>query len=1586
MTNRSSRFLLQMLESRVLFDAAPFHDQLVGDVPDLITGESATVAPAVVSEVVFVDASVEGYESLLDDLTQQAERALEVHLLRPGSDGVEQMALALEGRHGISALHIISHGDVGELYLGNAVLSSASMAVDYQDELATIGRALNSDGDILLYGCRFASGEEGGAAAQQLALATGADVAASEDLTGDVRQGGDWTFEKVVGDVQTGIALTADFQEQTSMLLIVRQEFFVPLTEQGIYDANEKILNEVAHGAVSTDTNTVIALTAVDDGAVIVFDHHEDGYEADLDNPTQATTEIWGDGDLTNGVAPGYATDVLSAGELIELENVVDITAVPDVTFDFDGGDRFGSDIGLAVTRAGWSIAPGTVLAGTVEVSDTSRWGNTYVSPIGEDTMLNAVYEYVSFFIQAANDGTTVDVDTDADGTVDITTTLARGETLHVDGGVLQGATVDASDIVQVDLITGDRDSSVDSRWYMIRPRSAWSNEYLNPATTTLAGNPGSIVLFNPQATSIDVEIETMTTTTTVTVAAGSTGIHTLPLDAPTSGSLVSSDDVFYAAFAMDTDVPHSAYDWGFSLIPTASLTEMVFSGWAPGSNIAGRNGSPIWVTANSDATLYVDFDGDQSTGALTDPFGNQYDENITLSRLESLQLFDTTDNDQSGMRIYTVDGTDISAAWGIDPLVAEGRAGFLDMGTVVLPFPLPRIDKTGALTTDVNGNGLADPGDVLTWTLTLSNLDINPLTNPTVFDVVPANTTYVPNSTFLDGVPVADDTVGATLNPIDETGILVPDVDPLMSAVIEFQTRLNDWPPIYDCVTNDVIVDSDQGTNGSQTTFCLNTHPLLLDKEIVSIDHASSGTASNFNVTYRFSVHNLDVMDIDNLMLTDDWATQFGANFIRIIPGSVNVTNIDATTAPTANAAYAGGAAESMISGGLLQSNQRFEVTVVVEVDPDADSSVHVLENLVNQATISGEDPSGGPLSDLSDDPLDTTDHDPDSDNEPDDPTAFTLAAIEVEKTAGTVAAATSGTAGNFDVDYSFTVTNTGISSLNNFTLTDDWATQFGSAFIRIVPGSVSVTNIDATTPPGANATYAGGAAENMLDGAGTLASGQSFQLDLTVEVDPDADPVSLVNGLLVNQATVTGNDSSGPIVDLSDDPTDATNVELDTAPDNDGDDPTTVGIPAISSTKSITSFTTASSGTAGNIDVTYDFVITNTGSLDLDNLSLVDDWATRYGGAFVRVVPASVVVTNVDSTTVPGANAAYSGGGAENMLDGSGLLEAGQSFQVRVVVEVDPDSATANFQPDMSLLNQATASGDDPSGGTVSDLTDDPSDATNIDPNSDNDPDDPNRLYFTDLVTVKTLASSDATPDEGDTVTFQIEVTNNGSAQATNVVLTDSLPSGLTATANNGTISQGSYNAATGVWNIGTLINGASATLTLEGTVDVGQGGNTITNNTTAAVSDEDDPSTAGDDLTESVDVNNDAALVTVKTLTSGDATPDEGDTVTFQIEVTNSGSAQATNVSLTDSLPAGLTANANNGNVSQGSYNAATGLWTIGTLDNGASATLTLEGTVDVGQGGNTDHQQHYRRGGGPERSRYHWRRPHRSRRCR
>ena len=325
----------------------------------------------------------------------------------------------------------------------------------------------------------------------------------------------------------------------------------------------------------------------------------------------------------------------------------------------------------------------------------------------------------------------------------------------------------------------------------------------------------------------------------------------------------------------------------------------------------------------------------------------------------------------------------------------------------------------------------------------------------------------------------------------------------------------------------------------------------------------------------------------------------------------------------------------------------------------------------------------------------------------------------------------------------------------------------------------------------------------------------------------------------------------------------------------------------------------------------VSFEIEVTNNGAAQATNVSLTDS------------IPVGFTLTG--NTQSQGA---FAGG-----IWTIGTLNDGATATIELTGTIDADQAGNTIT---NVITAAT--GDQPDPSTVGDDLDE---TVVVD-------------ELANLITVKTLASGTNTPAEGDTVTFEIEVTNDGPNTATNVDLTDLLPGGLTATAGNGAITQGTYDATSGVWSIGSIANGASATLTLEGTVNVGSGGSTILNVTTAASGDQPDPTTIGDDLTESVGSVNDADLVTVKSLASGDQTPAEGDTVSFEIEIANNGAAQATNVSLTDQLPAGITYTANT--TSQGVYDVTTGVWSVGTLANGATATITLTGTVDVGQGGN------------------------------
>ncbi|MCK6692450.1 MAG: DUF11 domain-containing protein, partial [Thermoanaerobaculia bacterium] len=80
----------------------------------------------------------------------------------------------------------------------------------------------------------------------------------------------------------------------------------------------------------------------------------------------------------------------------------------------------------------------------------------------------------------------------------------------------------------------------------------------------------------------------------------------------------------------------------------------------------------------------------------------------------------------------------------------------------------------------------------------------------------------------------------------------------------------------------------------------------------------------------------------------------------------------------------------------------------------------------------------------------------------------------------------------------------------------------------------------------------------------------------------------------------------------------------------------------------------------------------------------------------------------------------------------------------------------------------------------------------------------------------------------------------------------------------------------------------------------------------------------------------------------ISANNLTPDVGQNVIFTIVVDNAaGSDPATNVAVTSLLPSGYTYVSDNGG---GAYNSGTGLWTIGTLNGGATTTLQITATVN------------------------------------
>ncbi|NNE37647.1 MAG: DUF4347 domain-containing protein, partial [Gammaproteobacteria bacterium] len=113
--------------------------------------------PAESNEIVFIDRGVDDYETLLSGLNSNAE----VIFIDTDSDGVLQIADALSNRENVDAVHIIAHGDAGQLQLGNSVLTQESMLNEYSDPLSALSNSLGEDADILIYGCNFGQGTDG---------------------------------------------------------------------------------------------------------------------------------------------------------------------------------------------------------------------------------------------------------------------------------------------------------------------------------------------------------------------------------------------------------------------------------------------------------------------------------------------------------------------------------------------------------------------------------------------------------------------------------------------------------------------------------------------------------------------------------------------------------------------------------------------------------------------------------------------------------------------------------------------------------------------------------------------------------------------------------------------------------------------------------------------------------------------------------------------------------------------------------------------------------------------------------------------------------------------------------------------------------------------------------------------------------------------------------------------------------------------------------------------------------------------------------------------------------------------------------
>ncbi|HVK54495.1 MAG TPA: DUF4347 domain-containing protein, partial [Burkholderiales bacterium] len=274
---RSTPLVVEELEPRILHsaDLSPLAAELGNALTDqTVSSYMTTAAPTQAAqatessltisqselqtrhEIVFIDSAVVGYEGLANQILvgNSDSRSVEVVIIDSDRDGVSQISAALSGRNNVDAIHIISHGEAGELQVGNTHLNGENL-IAHAVDISSWGTALSESGDILLYGCELAGDEAGVDLVKQLGQLTGADVSASTDLTGAESLGGDWALEFTAGLVESQSALDVSAQSKFEGVLAT---FTVTNTSdsgagsfrQAIIDAN------AAAGADTIDFNT----------------------------------------------------------------------------------------------------------------------------------------------------------------------------------------------------------------------------------------------------------------------------------------------------------------------------------------------------------------------------------------------------------------------------------------------------------------------------------------------------------------------------------------------------------------------------------------------------------------------------------------------------------------------------------------------------------------------------------------------------------------------------------------------------------------------------------------------------------------------------------------------------------------------------------------------------------------------------------------------------------------------------------------------------------------------------------------------------------------------------------------------------------------------------------------------------------------------------------------------------------------------------------------------------------------------------------------------------------------------------------
>ena len=207
---------------------------------------------------------------------------------------------------------------------------------------------------------------------------------------------------------------------------------------------------------------------------------------------------------------------------------------------------------------------------------------------------------------------------------------------------------------------------------------------------------------------------------------------------------------------------------------------------------------------------------------------------------------------------------------------------------------PVLYAQKRVALLVDGGLSGIVDPGDVLRYTISVQNSATTSATSVVLRDPVPANTTYVANSTLLNGQPVGqpDGGVSPLVSGINiSSSNLTPPlpapgggtISPGASAVLQYDLRVNSGTAVGTVISNQAVVSSagqptfftdssGNPANAPQPTVVVvsGTQQLSISKQVAVVGNGNR-PIPGAQLDYVISIVNSGAVPAYSVVVTDD-------------------------------------------------------------------------------------------------------------------------------------------------------------------------------------------------------------------------------------------------------------------------------------------------------------------------------------------------------------------------------------------------------------------------------------------------------------------------------------------------------------------------------------------------------------------------------------------------------------------------------------------------------------------------------------------------------------------------------------------